>query len=304
MALTKRILLFICINFLVLLTLSILLHLLHIEPYLLSYGIDIHSLLTFCLIWGMGGALISLFLSKKIALWSFGVKIIDENSIDTTHKELIQIVDRLAKEARLTKRPDLGIYHSDEVNAFATGRSKSSSLIALSSGLLTKMHTDEIKAVLGHEISHIANGDMVTMTLLQGITNAFSLFLSRIFAYLLTHRDRRGSRSLGSYYFFTFFFDMIFLLLGSILICHFSRRREFKADKNSADLTGKDNMIKALQRLKELSNRSNNRFNPKEQKAFAALKISQPNTKKSFLTKLFATHPSLDSRIAKLTKGI
>src|SRR6267154_1913532 len=173
MAMAKRIFLFFAINILVVVTLSLVLNIFHVQPFLQGYGLNIQSLLIFCFIWGMGGAFISLALSKQMAKWMMGVRVIDPNTADSELRHLMTTVHQLARNAHLPSMPEVGIFDSPEPNAFATGPTKRRSLVAVSTGLLRKMSQKELEGVLAHEISHIANGDMVTMTLIQGIVNAF-----------------------------------------------------------------------------------------------------------------------------------
>jgi heat shock protein HtpX len=213
--------------------------------------------------------------------------------------KLLSTVHALARRANIPP-PEVGIYRSNEVNAFATGPSQSRSLVAVSSGLFNRMGERELEAILGHEISHIANGDMVTMTLLQGVVNAFVMFLARVLAYAASGlgKNRQGSSGGGSYFSYILFvtlFQTIFMLLGSLLIAAFSRYREFRADAGGAQLAGKDSMISALQTLRALSEiRDPKADNP----AMAAFKIAHP-VKKGFL-RLFASHPPIEERIERL----
>lgn len=286
----KRIFLFLILNALVVLTISILSNLLNLRPYLSAYGIDYQALLLFCLLWGFAGALVSLSLSRIMAKWMMGVKVIDLHTKDATERELLDTVHRLAGKAGIPL-PQVGIYASNEVNAFATGPSKSRSLVAVSTGLLNRMKENEIEGVLGHEITHIANGDMVTMTLLQGVVNAFVLFLARVLAYALSGRNRQSTTS---YFILTTLFEIVFMILGSLVIAAYSRYREFRADAGGARLAGKDAMILSLQTLRVLSEIKD----PKEQPAMAAFKISNPARKG--LLRLFASHPPLAERIERL----
>ena len=290
----KRVFLFLILNFLVVLTISIVLNLLNLRPYLTAYGLNYQSLLIFCLIWGMAGALISLSLSRIMAKWMMGIKVIDPHTKDPDERELLDIVHRLARKANLSTLPEVGIYRSNEVNAFATGPSRSRSLVAVSTGLLSHMKTHEIEGVIGHEISHIVNGDMVTMTLLQGVVNAFVMFLARLLAYALSGLGRNRQNSSTSYYLLVVVFEVIFMILGSLIIAAYSRYREFRADAGGARLAGKDTMISSLQALRVLSEIKD----PKENPALAALKISHPHRKG--LLRLFATHPPLEKRIERL----
>jgi heat shock protein HtpX len=300
MRMFKRIFLFIAINILVVFTISLILNLFHIRPYLSAYGIDYQSLMIFCLVWGMGGAFISLALSRKMAKWLMGVKVIDENTNDPQLRDLVQTIHSLARQARLTYMPDVGIYESKEVNAFATGPTQKRSLVAVSSGLLNRMSQNEIEGVLAHEITHIANGDMVTMTLLQGVVNAFVMFLARALAFAFSGlgRSRQGSSHGGSYIGYSllvFLFDICFMLLGSIVICWFSRLREFRADRGGAEIAGKEKMIAALESLQSAQRLRDQKA---EKPVFQSMKISSGT--RSGLIQLLSSHPPLEKRIARL----
>lgn len=295
----KRIFLFLLMNFLVVLMISLVLNVFNIRPYLNQMGLDYSSLLIFCLIWGMGGALISLAMSRVMAKWMMNVKIIDPKTADAEAHQLLSMVHKLAKQAQIPL-PQVGIYRSNEVNAFATGPTQSRSLVAVSTGLLHKMKNSEIEAVLAHEVTHIANGDMVTMTLLQGIVNAFVMFMARLLAYVVSGlgKNREEGRGGGhmSYILFVYLFEVIFMILGSIVIATYSRFREFRADAGGARLAGKSSMIAALQTLRVFQEVHDKAENP----ALAAFKISH-QSKKGWLS-LFATHPPLEERIARLEK--
>ena len=299
MAIAKRIVLFILVNILVVTVISFLLSIFNVQPFLNSKGLDFPSLAIFCLIWGMGGAIISLLLSKIMAKWMMGVQIIDPNTRDPNQAAILQSVYEMADKAGLPAHPEVGYYNSPEVNAFATGPSKRNSLVAVSTGLLQRMRKEEIDGVLGHEITHIANGDMVTMTLLQGVVNAFVMFLARIIAFAVSRAmsgKREGeSNSSGLFHMITFVLQTVFMILGSVVIASFSRYREFRADAGGARLAGPANMIAALQALKRTFNKVDTL---NEKPAFQALKISSNNG----IMKLFASHPPLDERIEKLQR--
>lgn len=300
MQIIRRLLLFFVINLLVVLTLSSVLYFLGVSPYLSGYGLDMQSLVLFCLVWGMGGAFISLALSRQMAKWLMRVSIIGERA-GPEQEKLKAIVYALAKKGGLKVMPEVGIYESSEVNAFATGPSKRRALVAVSSGLLYKMSDREIEGVLAHEISHIVNGDMITMTLIQGVVNAFVMFLARILAYALSSMGNRSNRrSSGgmnyvSYRLFTFLFEILFMILGTLVVSFFSRKREFRADRGGASLAGKEKMIAALEALKGLSAYKDTTF---DKAAFQSLKISTPA--KRGVRALFASHPPLDERIETL----
>lgn len=296
----KRIGLFLLVNILVVTTISLILNLLGVRPYLNAYGMDYQSLAVFCLIWGMGGALISLAMSRMMAKWMMGVKIIPEDTRDPVLRELVQTVHSLARAAHLPAMPEVGIYDSPEVNAFATGPSKSRSLVAVSSGLLQRMNAAEVKGVLGHEVAHIANGDMVTMTLIQGVVNAFVMFLARAIAFAITStRDSRDSRegsSFGSYYLVQFVLEIVFMILGSMVVAWFSRYREYRADAGGAQLAGRPNMIQALEGL----NRTFNVVDPEVAASSSAVQALKISSRPSNWMRLFSTHPPLEERIARL----
>ncbi len=291
----KRILLFIGTNILVIATISIMMNLLGVKPYLTQRGIDYRSLLLFCAIWGMAGSFISLWISKFMAKMAMGVRIINPREASRDEQNLITLIYRLAQQAGLKVMPEVGIYDSPELNAFATGPTRNDALVAVSTGLVMNMNQGEVEAVLGHEISHVANGDMVTMTLVQGVVNAFSMFLSRIIAFAISSALSRGDEQEGvsnmAFYGLTLVFDILFTLLGSILVAAFSRWREYRADAGGARLTTPGKMIAALQRLGQASEIEDNRA-----PQMAAFKI---NTQSRLIT-LLASHPSIPDRIARL----
>lgn len=306
MAWFRRAAFFIGLNIVVVVTISIVLNLLGIQPYLTSRGLNYGSLIAFCLIWGMGGSFISLALSKVIAKWSMGVQIIDPNTTDPEARELVETVHRLARQAQLPKMPEVGIYNSPEVNAFATGPSKKNSLVAVSSGLLRGMDRRSVEGVLGHEVAHIANGDMVTMTLLQGVVNAFVMALARIVAFAIDNflrgRDE-NSGGLGQigYMLVVWVLEMAFFIPGSMVIAYFSRLREYRADKGGAQYAGRENMIGALRTLMR-AHEINESPEVQSAPAVAAFKIA--GGRRSRMALLFSTHPPLEDRIARLERGI
>ncbi len=293
----KRVVLFLAVNVLVMLTISILLSVLGIQPYLTAQGIDYKNLLAFCLVWGMGGAFISLGLSRIMAKRLMGVQVIDENTRDADAQRLLQTVHGLARGAGIPM-PEVGVYESEEINAFATGPTKSRSLVAVSSGLLRRMGRDEVEGVLGHEVSHIANGDMVTMTLLQGVVNAFVMFLARVIAWAVAQAmsqrrdgEDEGGMSWGIFYAVQIVLELVFMVLGSIVVASFSRWREFHADAGGARLAGRQSMIDALRALQREVEHV-----PPAPPAIAAFRIS--NTQG--FARLFSSHPPLEERIARL----
>ncbi|MBK8200870.1 MAG: protease HtpX [Bdellovibrionales bacterium] len=301
MAWFKRIALFLAVNALVVFTISIVLNVLGVKPYLTANGLNYESLLVFCLIWGMGGAFISLALSRIMAKWMMGVKVIPPDTRDSDLRDLVQMVHELSRAANLPVMPEVGVYDSPEVNAFATGPSKSRSLVAVSTGLLQRMKRNEVKGVLGHEVAHIANGDMVTMTLIQGIVNAFVMFLARVIAYALTmargqDSDERQGGTPMSYYLVQFALEMVFMVLGSMVVAWFSRYREYRADSGGARLAGRGNMIQALEGLKRTFDDVDLNTRP----AIQALKIS---SRPGGIMRFFSTHPPLEERIERLQRS-
>lgn len=286
----KRILLFLATNLAIMITLSIVLSLLGIGGYITPTGLDYSALMVFCLVWGMGGAFISLQLSRFMAKMAMRIQLVDGRSGQPDLDWLHQTVGQLTRKAGLPM-PEVGIYDSPEVNAFATGPSKNRSLVAVSTGLLHSMRRDEVEGVLAHEVAHIQNGDMVTLTLIQGVVNAFVMFFSRIIANIVRQMvDEKISHLV--FFATTLIFDIAFGILGSMVVAWFSRAREFRADAGGASLAGRANMIGALQRLlttKALVDTS--------QPQLATMKIA--GAKGGFMA-LIATHPPLEARIAAL----
>ncbi|MBM3207683.1 MAG: protease HtpX [Chlamydiae bacterium] len=303
MAIAKRIFLFLAVNFLVVLTLSIILSIFNIRPYLNAYGINYPSLMIFCLVWGMGGALISLSMSRMMAKMMMGVQIISPTTKDSNLKNLVDTVYDMARAANLVHMPEVGIFQSPEPNAFATGPTKKRSLVAVSTGLLHRMSQKELEGVIAHEISHIENGDMVTMTLIQGVVNAFVMFMARALAYVVSglgnKKDNSSSGSYAGYAILVFLFEVVFMILGSIVVASFSRFREFRADKGGATLAGREKMIAALESLRSMQGMRDPRV---DKPSFESMKIS--SVKKSGWMALFASHPPLEDRIARLKQGI
>ena len=304
----RRIAFFLALNVVVVVTISLVANLLGIQPYLTSKGLNYGSLIAMCLLWGMGGSFISLMLSKVMAKWMMGVKIIDPNTHDPEARTLVETVHRLARQAGLRKMPEVGYYDSPEVNAFATGPTKNNSLVAVSSGLLRSMDKRSVDGVLGHEVAHIANGDMVTMTLIQGVVNAFVMALARIVAFaidnfLRSKDDEGGGLGTLGYMAVVFVLELLFFIPGMMIVGYFSRMREYRADKGGAQLAGRDNMITALRSLQRLHEVN---YTPEaqvhQQPAVASLKISA--SKAGALQKLFSTHPPLEERIRRLERGL
>jgi heat shock protein HtpX len=297
MAWFKRIFLFLAVNMLVMVTISLLLKLFGVQPYLTARGIDYEQLMAFSLIWGMGGAFISLALSRVMAKWMMGVQVIDPNTRDPELQKLVESVHHLSRAAGLPKMPEVGIYDSPEVNAFATGPTKSRALVAVSTGLIRRMRWAEVEGVLGHEVAHVANGDMVTMTLIQGVVNAFVMFLSRAIAFAISQAGRNDDRERGSspmmYYAIQFVLEIAFMILGSMVVAWFSRWREYRADAGGARLAGRQNMIQALEALRK----NYELIDPTAQPAVATLKIS---SRPGGIMRFFSSHPPLEERIARL----
>jgi heat shock protein HtpX len=301
MQMAKRIVVFMLVNLLVMVTITVVLRLLGVDQYFGRGGLG--NLAIFCLVWGFGGALISLALSRLMAKWFMGVKVIPPNTNDPELRELVATVHELAQRARLPEMPEVGIYESPDVNAFATGPTRSRALVAVSTGLLQGMGSREVAGVLGHEVTHIANGDMVTMTLVQGVINAFVLFLSRILAFAVSQalRSRDDDRGGGWIDFLlVMVFQIVFSLLGMFVVCWFSRAREFKADAGGARLAGRENMIDALRALQRQFDPQVAAAEAKHAPSFQSLKISG---RAGGLMALLATHPPLEERITRLEQA-
>jgi heat shock protein HtpX len=290
----KRIFYFLVTNLAIVLVLSITMRLLGVEPFLNANGLNLNSLLIFAAVMGFGGAFISLAISKWSAKQMSGAVTI-ENPKTPDEIWLMNIVKKQSQAVGI-QMPEVAIFNSPVVNAFATGMNRNSSLVAVSSGLLEMMTKDEAEAVIGHEISHIANGDMVTLTLIQGVVNTFVLFFSRVIGYTvdkLVFKTRQGT---GPAFFITMIISELLLgVLASIFVMWFSRQREYRADFGGGQLAGKQKMIAALQRLKTQYETS------ALPKSIAALGIS--GEQGIGLKELFSTHPSLDDRIARLQQS-
>src|SRR5690625_566496 len=262
--------------------------------YITAQGIDYGALLTFSAVIGFAGSFVSLAISRWIAKKMMGVQVIDPNAPEHEYeRSVVEKVHRLSRAAGLLHMPEVGIYHSPEVNAFATGPSKKRSLVAVSAGLLNEMDDDAVEGVIAHEVAHIANGDMVTMTLLQGIVNTFVVFLSRIVAFVASRFVREEVAPLV-HLIAVIVFQLIFSVLGSLVVFGYSRHREFHADKGGADLAGKDKMRHALEMLKVYTSRASGK---EEQAAVATMKINSKGKK----SMLFSTHPDIDERIRRLS---
>ncbi len=289
----KRIFLFLATNLAVMLVLGIAANLLGVNRFLQGTGLNLPMLLGFAAIMGFGGAIISLLISKPMAKWSTGAQVIN-GSGDTTHRWLVQTVERFAQKAGIGM-PEVAIFEGAP-NAFATGAFKNSALVAVSTGLLQSMNREEVEAVIGHEVAHVANGDMVTMALIQGVMNTFVVFLSRVIGSLvdgfLRRGDNRGGPGIG-YYVTTIVLDIVLGVLAAIIVAWFSRKREFRADAGAAELMGrKQPMINALARLGGVEAGD-------LPKTVEAMGISG----RGGVMALFATHPPIEERIKALQQS-
>ena len=288
----KRTLLFLATNMAIVLVLSVTMRLLGVEPYLNANGLNLTSLLIFAAVMGFGGSFISLAISKWSVKRSMGVQVIATPS-NGTELWLVNTVRAYAEKSGI-RMPEVGVYDSPEVNAFATGMTKNSSLIAVSSGLLQQLRREEAEAVLGHEVAHVANGDMVTLALIQGVVNTFVMFLSRVIGHLVDKVVFKTERGQGPAFFVTMIVaELVLGVLASIIVMWFSRRREFSADSGGANLAGRGNMIAALQRLGGLHPQ------PLPDR-MAAFGIAGGGA--SGIKRLFMTHPPLEERIAALER--
>ena len=289
----KRIVLFLITNIAVLVLLNITMRLLGVDRILAQSGsgLNLQALLVFAAVIGFGGAFISLAISKWSAKFLTGAKVI-ESPRSETEQWLIATVSRQAKQAGIGM-PDVAVYDSPDVNAFATGMNRNNALVAVSTGLLRSMSPDEAEAVLGHEISHVANGDMVTLALIQGVINTFVIFLARVIGYVVDRLVLKNERGYGiGFWVSTIVAEIVLGILASIIVMWFSRRREFRADAGGASLAGRDKMIAALQRLKAAHEPS---ALPDQMKAFG---IS--GGQGLGLKRLFMSHPPLEERIEAL----
>jgi heat shock protein HtpX len=291
----KRIALFLATNIAVLLVLVVVTRLLGVDNYLDETGINYGSLLVFSAVIGFTGSLISLAMSKPIAKWTTGAQVIVQPR-NSTESWLLNTVQRQAQQAGI-RMPEVAIYHSPDVNAFATGARRNAALVAVSTGLLQNMRQNEVEAVLAHEVSHVANGDMVTLTLIQGVVNTFVIFLSRIIGMIVDRVVFRNERGHGPGFMITSIIAQIVLgILASMIVMWFSRQREFRADSGGAHLAGRQNMIAALERLKA------GQAPAQLPDSLAAFGISGGG-RKAQLARLFSSHPPLDERIEALRRA-
>jgi len=292
----KRILLFLGTNIAVLVVLSIVLRVLGVESILAEQGtqLDLQALLIFSAVVGFSGSLISLAISKWSAKRMTGARVI-ETPRNAAESWLLNTVQRQARAAGIAT-PEVAIYDSPDINAFATGARRNSALVAVSTGLLNRLDQDEVEAVLGHEISHVANGDMVTLALIQGVVNTFVVFLSRVVGFIVDRVVFRNERGYGPGFFIASIVAQLVLgILASMIVMWFSRQREFRADRGGAQLAGRHKMISALQRLRQVHEPSNL---PESMQAFG---ISAGRA--VGLRQLFMSHPPLEQRIAALERG-
>jgi len=289
-----RIGLFLATNFAIMLLISLIFQIFGLEGILAENGVDLNltALLVMSGVIGFGGSIISLLMSKWLAKRSMKVQII-ETPQNQTEQWLLQVVKQQAQQAGIDM-PEVGVFESQSPNAFATGANKNNALVAVSTGLLQQMNKDEVEAVLGHEITHVSNGDMITLTLIQGVVNTFVIFFSRILGHFIDRVIMKNQQGYGmGYYIGSFIGQILFSLLANIIVSWFSRRREFKADIGGAELAGRNKMINALRRLQQSTNPQPM---PDEMSAFG---ISGAGVVKE----LFKTHPPLEVRILALETG-
>ncbi len=290
-----RVPLFLITNIAILAVLWVSAQVLGIDQWLNQQGVPFAGLFVFAALFGFGGSFLSLAISKWLAIRTTGAQVITEPS-NRTESWLLNTVHKLADQANIG-RPDVAIYRAQDINAFATGMNRNNALVAVSEGLLQQMNQEEAEAVLAHEVAHIANGDMVTMALLQGVLNTFVIALARIVGMMVDSALSRDGRSSGIGFYATYFVaEMVFGLLASIVVMWFSRRREFRADAGSADLVGPGKMIAALQRLQQA-------YEPSSLPSqFAAFGIN--GAIKGGMAALFRSHPPLQSRIDYLRNSL
>ena len=288
----KRIFLFLVTNVAILFVLSVVVHLLGLDRFLHQEGLNVGMLLAFAAVIGFGGSLISLLMSKWMVKRSVGAQVIEVPS-NLTERWLVDTVQRQAQRAGIGM-PEVAVYDAPEINAFATGWNRNNALVAVSTGLLSNMTQEEAEAVLGHEVSHVANGDMVTLALIQGVVNTFVIFFSRIIGYLVDRVVFKSERGEGPGFFITSLIAQLVLgVLASMIVMWFSRHREFRADAGGADLAGRQKMIAALQRLQ--LNYGQPAQLPESVKAFGISDRAGHGFKR-----LFMSHPPLEERIAAL----
>ncbi len=292
----KRVLLFLATNLAILVVLSITLRLLGVERILDERGVDLdlRALLVFAAIFGMGGSFLSLAVSKWTAKRFTGAQVIDRPS-NPAEEWLVETVRRQAKAAGIGM-PEVAVFDSPDPNAFATGARRNHALVAVSTGLLQRMRREEVEAVLGHEVSHVANGDMITLALIQGVVNTFVIFLSRVIGHVVDRVVFKTERGHGPAFWITAIIaEMVIGILASLIVFWFSRRREFRADSGGARLAGRERMIGALERLRPSYGRE---ALPDQLAAFGI----SGGTRRG-LARLFTTHPPIEERIARLQRA-
>jgi heat shock protein HtpX len=286
----KRVALFLLTNFAVVLVLMTVASLLGVNRYLDANGLNLQMLAGFSLVFGFGGAFISLLMSKWIAKRSTGAHVITQPRT-AGESWLLATVQRQAQAAGIGV-PEVAIYDAPEPNAFATGANRNNALVAVSTGLLNNMKQEEVEAVLGHEISHVANGDMITLTLIQGVVNTFVIFAARAIGYVIDKVVFKNERGIGAGYYLTVFvLDILFGIVAMMIVAWFSRQREFRADAGGAHLAGRGKMVSALQSLSRAYGQTTL---PKQVAAFGI---------NGSIRNLFATHPPIEQRIAALQRG-
>lgn len=287
----RRVTYFLITNIAILIVLSAAMRVLGVEPFLTEYGLNYQSLLIFAAVFGMGGSFISLALSKWTAKRLTRAQVIKEPA-NETERWLVRTVSELATKSNIGM-PEVAIFPSDAMNAFATGMSRNKALVAVSAGLLRGMDKEKVKAVLAHEVAHAANGDMITLALIQGVVNTFVLFLSRIIGHTVDRVVFKNERGHGpAFWITTIIAEIVLAILASIVVFYFSRKREYRADNSAAALVGKKPMMGALEALKAP------RIQPQLPDKIAAFGIS--GAKRSGIKALFSTHPDLDDRIKAL----
>ena len=291
----RRIIYFLLTNLAIMIVLSTAMRVFGVEPYLTAYGLNYQSLLIFALVFGMGGSFISLALSKWTAKRMSGAKVITE-PVNDTERWLVRTVSELAAKSGIGM-PEVAIFPAEDMNAFATGMNRNKALVAVSAGLLRKMDREEVKAVLAHEVAHAANGDMITLALIQGVVNTFVLFLSRVIGHTIDRVVFKNERGHGpAFWITTIIAEIVLAILASIIVFYFSRKREYRADSGAAALVGKKPMIGALEALKTSVRQ------PHLPDKLAAFGIS--GTKRTGLKALFSTHPDLEDRVAALEMSV
>jgi heat shock protein HtpX len=286
----KRVLLFLATNFAVVIVLMVITSLLGVNQWFTQQGLNYEALLAFAAVFGFGGAFISLLISKPMAKWTMGLQVIEQPR-SAAESWLLATVQRQAQAAGIGM-PEVAIYDAPEPNAFATGANRNNALVAVSTGLLNGMKQDEVEAVLGHEVAHIANGDMVTLTLVQGVVNTFVIFAARVIGYFIDKVVFKNERGIGiGYYATVLVLDILFGILAMMIVAWFSRQREFRADAGGAQLAGRGKMVAALQRLAGAYGQTTL---PKQVAAFGI---------NGGIKSLFATHPPIEQRIARLQQA-